>query len=283
MLDHDRPPEELADFAVAAEAAGADDVWVVEDLGWAGGISSAALTLASTRTVRVGIGIAPVPLRNPALLAMELATLARVFPGRLVAGVGHGVPEWMRKAGAETSQKLALLEENILALYGLLRGETVTMTGRQITLDDVRLVHPPAEIPPVVTGVVGPRSLELSGRLADGTIVPEGRGPDGITEALRHIGRGRSGDRPHELIAFAFLHVDDDQARAAATTRATVEAQASWLGVPPADLFDVIGPAAGIAPKVAALHEAGAQTVVLRPLGPDPVVQVQAAMRALGR
>ena len=100
MFDRDRPPEDLAGFAAALEESGADDLWVVEDLGWAGSISAAALALSATRRLRVGIGIAPVVLRNPALLAMELATLARVHPGRLVAGVGHGVPEWMRKDGS---------------------------------------------------------------------------------------------------------------------------------------------------------------------------------------
>ena len=283
MVDHDRPPEELTDFVVAAEQAGADDVWVVEDLGWAGSISSAALALAATRRVRVGIGVAPVPLRNPALLAMELATLARVFPGRLVAGVGHGVPEWMRKVGAETSQKLALLEENITALRGLLGGDTVTMHGRQVTIDGVRLVHPPAVVPPIVTGVVGPRSLELSGRVADGTIVPEGKGPDGLVAARELIERGRSFSAPHELIVFAFLHVADDPAGAAEATRATLAGQAAWLGVPPDELFGVIGPADTVAEKVAALHAAGADTVILRPLGPDPAGQARAALRALGR
>jgi 5,10-methylenetetrahydromethanopterin reductase len=283
MFDHDRPPEELTGFAAAAEESGADDVWVVEDLGWAASIGSAALALAATRRIRVGIGVAPVPLRNPALLAMELATLARVFPGRLVAGVGHGVPEWMRKVGAETTQKLALLEENITALHGLLRGETVTMNGRQVTIDGVRLVHPPAVVPPIVTGVVGPRSLELSGRVADGTIVPEGKGPDGIVAAREHIERGRPAGSPHELIVFAFLHVEDDPDRAAAATRTTLAGQAAWLGVPPEELFSVIGPAGAIGEKVAALHAAGAGTVVLRPLGPDHVGQARAALRALGR
>jgi alkanesulfonate monooxygenase SsuD/methylene tetrahydromethanopterin reductase-like flavin-dependent oxidoreductase (luciferase family) len=227
--------------------------------------------------------VAPVPLRNAALLAMEFATLARVFPGRLVAGVGHGLPAWMRQVGAETTQKLALLEENITAVSGLLRGDTVTMRGRQVSIDGVRLVHPPAEVPPIVTGVVGPRSLELSGRVADGTILPEGLGPDGIIAARENIERGRAGDRPHDIIVFAFLCVDDDPDRAAAATRATLAGQAEWLGVPPETLFSVIGPAGDIAGKVAALHAAGAGTVVLRPLGPDQIGQARAALRALGR
>ncbi|MFI7599884.1 LLM class flavin-dependent oxidoreductase [Actinoplanes sp. NPDC049681] len=285
MADRDRAPEELPGFARDLEAAGADDLWVVEDLGWAGSISAAALALAATNRLRVGIGIAPVPLRNPALLAMELATLARVHPDRLVAGLGHGVPEWMRKVGAETSGKLALLEETIRTVRGLLAGETVTEHGREVTVDGLALVHPPAQPPPLVTGVVRPRSLELSGRVADGTILAEGTGPAQIADALGFIGRGRAaGDRPgHELIVFAFLHVSEDPAAAAAATADMVSAQAAWMGVPPEELFTLIGPASGIAARVAALGEAGAGTVVLRPLGADPLGQATAALRALGR
>ncbi len=286
MFDRDRPPEELTAFAAGLQEAGADDLWVVEDLGWSGSISAAALALAATAELRVGIGIAPVPLRNPALLAMELATLARVHPGRLVAGLGHGVPEWMRKVGAEPGGKLALLEETITAVRGLLAGETVSAHGRAVTVDGLALVHPPAQPPPLVTGVVRPRSLELSGRVADGTILAEGIGPAQVTAALDHIGRGRAGaGRPadHELIVFAFLHVGDDPGRAAGAIRELLAGQAAWLGVPPAELFTVIGPPGGIPERVAALHAAGATTVVLRPLGDDPLGQARAALAALGR
>ena len=284
MFDRDRPPEELPAFAASVEDAGADDLWVVEDLGWSGSISAAALALAATTRLRVGIGIAPVPLRNPALLAMELATLARVHPGRLVAGVGHGVPEWMRKVGAEPSAKLALLEETVETVRALLAGGDVSARGRAVTVDGVALVHPPAQPPPLVTGVVRPRSLELSGRVADGTILAEGTGPEQVTAALEHIGRGRAaGDRPgHELIVFAFLRADDDPARAAAAAGGMLATQADWLGVAPAERFTVVGPAAGIPDRVAALHAAGADTVVLRPLGDDPMSQVRTALAALG-
>jgi alkanesulfonate monooxygenase SsuD/methylene tetrahydromethanopterin reductase-like flavin-dependent oxidoreductase (luciferase family) len=284
MFDCGRPPEELPGFATAVEEAGADDLWVVEDLGYNGAVSAAALALAVTTRLRVGIGIAPVALRNPALLAMEIATIARIHPGRLVAGVGHGVAEWMRQVGAETPHKLAMLEETIVATRALLTGETVTQHGRTVTVDGVRLHHPPADVPPIVTGVVRPRSLELSGRVADGTILAEGAGPAELTAARTHIDRGReAGDRPaHELIVFAFLHVTTDEAAAADATRDKVAAQAAWLGIPPSDLFTLIGPAETIPAKVAALHEAGAATVILRPVGPDPEAHVREAMAALG-
>ncbi len=285
LFDRDRAPEELAAFAAEVERAGAEDLWVVEDLGWAGSISSATIALAATSRLRVGIGIAPVALRNPALLAMELATLARAYPGRLVAGLGHGVAEWMRQVGAEAGSKLALLEETIVAVRGLLSGETVELEGREVTIDGVRLVHPPAQVPPLVTGVVRPRSLELSGRVADGTILAEGIGPERIADALAPIGRGRAaGDRPgHELIVFTYLHVEDDAGRAAEATREIVTSQAAWLGVEPAEMFSMIGPAGAVPDRVEALRAAGADTVVLRPLGADPLDQVRRALAALGR
>jgi alkanesulfonate monooxygenase SsuD/methylene tetrahydromethanopterin reductase-like flavin-dependent oxidoreductase (luciferase family) len=43
--------------------------------------------------VSVGIGLLPVPLRNVAITAMEAATLHRLFPNRLLLGVGHGVQD----------------------------------------------------------------------------------------------------------------------------------------------------------------------------------------------
>ena len=283
MFDRDRRPEELAGFAATVEALGADDLWVVEDLGWTGAISAATVALAATRTLRVGIGIAPVALRNPAVLAMELATVARIYPERLVAGLGHGVTAWMRQVGAAPASPLARLEESIVATRGLLAGDTVTLHGREVTIDGVKLVHPPAVVPPIVTGVVRPKSLALSGRVADGTIIAEGNGPGDVTAALEHIDRGRAaGDRPaYELIVFAYLHAGDDEATAAAETGEMLAGQAEWLGIPQQDLFTLIGPAGTIPAKVDALRAAGATTVVLRPLGSDPDAQARTAMRAL--
>jgi alkanesulfonate monooxygenase SsuD/methylene tetrahydromethanopterin reductase-like flavin-dependent oxidoreductase (luciferase family) len=285
LFDRERAPEELAAFAAGVQQAGADDLWVVEDLGWAGSISSAAIALAATEDLRVGIGIAPVALRNPALLAMELATLARAYPGRLVAGLGHGVAEWMRQVGAEAGSKLALLEETLVAVRGLLSGETVVMKGREVTVDGLRLVFPPAEVPPLVTGVVRPRSLELSGRVADGTILAEGVGPERIAAALEPIGRGRAaGERPgHELIVFTYLHLDEDAGRAAEASADVVAGQAAWMGVEPAELFSMIGSADAVPDRMQALRAAGADTVVLRPLGADPLGQVRQALAALDR
>ncbi|MEV4116379.1 LLM class flavin-dependent oxidoreductase [Nonomuraea sp. NPDC049695] len=274
MFDRDLPPEQLIPFARALDETSVDDLWVVEDLGWTGGISAAATALAVTSRLRVGIGITPAPLRNPMLLAMELANLARVHPGRLAAGIGHGVGDWMRQVGAAPPSPLALLEETITAVRALLRGETVTLHGKSVHLDGVSLVHPPAVPPPVLAGVKGPRSLALSGRVAQGTILPEGVGPAQLPGILDQIG----GDADHELVIFTFLHTGADFAE---VTRPMVEGQAGFLGVAPEEVVMAVGSPEAAAAQVKALWAAGAGTVAVRPLGSDPIQHVTALLSAL--
>ncbi|MDH6514375.1 alkanesulfonate monooxygenase SsuD/methylene tetrahydromethanopterin reductase-like flavin-dependent oxidoreductase (luciferase family) [Streptomyces sp. SAI-208] len=279
MYDRDWAPEGLPEFARQAEALGVDDLWVVEDLGWNGGVSAAAVALGATERIRVGIGIAPAPLRSPALLAMELATLARVFPGRLVAGIGHGVQEWMAQVGAAALSPLALLEETITSVRALLRGERVELEGREVRLDGVRLTHPPAEAPPVVAGVVRARSLELSGRAADGTVIAEGHGPQDLENARALIAKGGA-ESDHTLTVFAFTCVGDDADEVTRILRPHVEGHGAWLGRPPHEVFTVSGSASRAAGLIRELATAGADTVVLRMTGPDPLGQLKAVVEA---
>ena len=141
------PPERLREVARAAEDEGLDELWLWEDCFWGGGVATAAAVLAWTTRLRVGIGVLPVPLRNVALTAMETATLHRLFPGRLMVGVGHGVQDWMGQVGARPESPVTLLREYIEALRALLRGERVTTHGRYVRLDGVQLGWPPAARP----------------------------------------------------------------------------------------------------------------------------------------
>jgi alkanesulfonate monooxygenase SsuD/methylene tetrahydromethanopterin reductase-like flavin-dependent oxidoreductase (luciferase family) len=143
----DQPPERLAAMASAADTAGLAELWVWEDCFKESGIATATAVLAMTRHVTVGIGLLPVPLRNVALTAMEIATVARLFPGRLTVGIGHGVLEWMGQVGVRVESPMTLLREYTAALYSLLHGETVTTHGRYVHLDGVALDWPPAGAP----------------------------------------------------------------------------------------------------------------------------------------
>ena len=195
----EEPAASVVARAQAAEAGGFDEFWVIEDCFFTAGISLAATALAATSSIGVGIGIMPVVARNAAITAMEIATLAEIAPGRLHAGMGHGVQDWMRQMDAAVASPLTVLEETFDAVQRLLRGETVSVEGRYVTLSDVALDQPPAQKPLLSAGVRGPKSLEIAGRVADGTILADFVSADYVRWVRDIVGDG------HRLTVFSSL------------------------------------------------------------------------------
>ena len=230
------PPEQLRNVAVAADAAGLDELWLWEDCFWGGAVPACAAALAWTTRLRVGIGVLPVPPRNVATAAMDAAMLHRLFPGRVTIGVGHGLQSWMGQTGVVAESPMTLLREYLTALRALLAGDRVTADGRYVHLDDVLLEWPPAVAPPVLAGAIGPRTLRLSGEAADGTILVAGTGPDGVRRARDLIAQGQAaGGRtgPHRLVVYQ-ESAGRDAARAAAEVRGLAEAGADTVVLQPA-------------------------------------------------
>ncbi|MFC3575895.1 LLM class flavin-dependent oxidoreductase [Streptomyces yaanensis] len=260
------PPERLRAIVRLADESGLEELWLWEDCFLEGGISAASAALAWTERLRVGVGLLPVPLRNVAVTAMEAATLHRLFPGRAILGVGHGVQDWMGQVGARVESPVTLLREHLLALRALLGGERVTTDGRYVRLDGVALDWPPATAVPVLAGATGPRSLRLSGEAADGTILTAGTAPEGVRNARRLIDEGReSAGRtdPHHVVVYLLTATGPDGA-----ARLKAELDAEGLGSVP-DL-GVAGDADAVAKAVQRLAEAGADTVILQPTGDEP-------------
>jgi len=170
-------PAGLPGFAVRVEELGFDTLWVIEDCFLSGGLTMAATALAVTESIGVGVGLLPIPLRNPAIMAMEIATLSRMHPGRFTATLGHGVAEWMQQIGALPTHRLAALSETAAAIRKLLAGETVSVIGTHVKLSQVALEQAPQVAPPVLIGTTGPKGLALAGEYADGILLPEGCGP----------------------------------------------------------------------------------------------------------
>ncbi|MFE4699603.1 LLM class flavin-dependent oxidoreductase [Streptomyces sp. NPDC056738] len=261
------PPERLRALARAAEEAGLEELWLWEDCFLEGGISAAAAALAWTERLRVGVGLLPVPLRNVAVTAMEAATLYRLFPGRATVAVGHGVQDWMGQVGARAESPMTLLREHLDALRALLRGERVTTEGRYVKLDGVALDWPPSEVPEVLTGATGPRTLRLAGQAADGTVLTASTTVDGVRRARRLIDEGRRAagrtEEHHRVVVYLLTATGDG---AAGRLRAEIEADGDG-SVPE---LGVAGDADAVAEAVRRLLDAGADTVVLQPTADEP-------------
>jgi alkanesulfonate monooxygenase SsuD/methylene tetrahydromethanopterin reductase-like flavin-dependent oxidoreductase (luciferase family) len=286
-------PLDLGSIAREAEELGYDELWTVEDFPSAGGMTSTALALAATEEITVGLGLLPAIARNPVIAAMELAVLARVFSGRFVPALGHGVEGWMQQIGARPPNRLTVLEETVSTIRALLAGETLNTKGKHVSLDDVTLEFPPAEPPPVLIGSTGPRGLEMAGRAADGILVVEAACPAAVEWA-----RETAGPDPGHVVVYAFLSIDDEDAAGVAAIRPQLE---TWMtsGLFP-DMAEQAGlrrdgsgpftdeviqtiAAAGTPESceraVRGLWEAGADSVVLFPRLGDGIRQ----MRRFGR
>ncbi|PAZ11710.1 LLM class flavin-dependent oxidoreductase [Streptomyces sp. SA15] len=260
------PPERLRALARLADETGLEELWLWEDCFREGGISTAAAALAWTERVRIGVGLLPVPLRNVAITAMEAATLHRMFPGRAILGVGHGVQDWMGQVGARAESPLTLLREHLTALRALLRGERITTDGRYVKLDDVALDWPPDSAVEVLAGATGPRTLRLSGEAADGTVLTASTAPDGVRRARGLIDEGREAagrTDPHKVIVYLLTATGPD---AASRLRAELVDE----GLESVPDLGVAGDAGAVAEAVQRLADAGADTVILQPTADEP-------------
>jgi 5,10-methylenetetrahydromethanopterin reductase len=286
MFRPEWPPEELLEFARRAERDGFDELWLVEDCFLVGGLTMAATALAVTERMRVAIGLMPAAMRNPAVAAMEIAGVARLHPDRFAAAFGHGVEDWMRQIGARPPNRLLALEEIVDAVRRLLAGETVSMDGGHVHLDDVRLAHVPGTPPPVLIGTTGPRALAIAGRVADGFLLAEGSGPAAVRWAREAAG-GRGA-----AAVYTWMSLDDDRDAAAEALRPGLESwrrmglyprlfelagvgeDASSLSLDAVRAMAVAGNAGDCAAMVRALWDAGATSVIVVPRHEDHDAQV---------
>ncbi|PWV57619.1 LLM class flavin-dependent oxidoreductase [Nocardiopsis sp. L17-MgMaSL7] len=311
MLPRDLASDQVLDFARRAETLGFDELWVVEDLGFRGGVAQAGAVLASTSRIRVGIGILPAGARNAAFAAMEIATLAQLFPGRLTVGIGHGMRDWMEQVDARPASPLTLIQEYATALRTLLLGHPGPAPGRYVHAQDVLLDQPPAQVPPLVLGVRGPRSLAVAGRVADGVLLAEPANPAYIRAALAQVRSEVSGRAPM-VITYDAAAVDTDPeaalervrpalasvgdrdwaphiaplpfAEALTAHRAACSGPEEFAATLPrawVEELSLAGTPEGVRAGIAARHDAGAHTVVLAPAGPDPRAELDRLGRVL--
>ena len=254
----DLPPERLHDVVRAADDAGLDELWLWEDCFKESGVATAAAMLAWSTRLRVGVGILPVPLRNVALTAMEIATLERLFPGRARIGVGHGVLSWMGQVGSRAESPMTLLREHVTALRVLLAGQRLTVEGKYVRLDAVALDWPPATRPELLVGAIGERTLRLSGELADGTVLTGGTSPRQVEEKRRQIGNDAN-----RVVVYVHAATGPDAA-------ARMAAEGERWGYDNVDDVSVVGDAAALAAGARRWIDAGADTIVFQPTPDDP-------------
>ena len=163
------PPSAIGTLAQAAERAGFAAVFVAEGHGDA--LSLCHPVAAATSRVRIGTAIANAALRPPVLTAKLAVQLDHAAGGRLILGLGVGNDIMNGRFGLAPFAPLAMMTEYVGVVRSVLAGEP-GYAGEVFRTGTVPLDSPPVRTGlPVYLAALGPRMLELAGRIADGVIL----------------------------------------------------------------------------------------------------------------
>lgn len=171
FLFANRGPDEatrLRSFARRAEELGFDSLWITDhvvtarrfySVSWLDSLMTLSHVAAITERVKLGTSILILPLRQPAVLAKEIATLHHLSGERYIYGIGVGWygPEF-EACGVHKSERGARTDEILEATKALLVKDGVDFHGRFYNLDQVTVEPHPNAPPP--TWVGGGRQLE---------------------------------------------------------------------------------------------------------------------------
>jgi F420-dependent oxidoreductase-like protein len=133
-----------------------------------------AALAARTERIRLGTLVSPVTFRHPAVLAKVASTVDAISHGRVEIGMGAG---WYREEhiahGLDfppVSERLALLEEQVEIVHGLLSNDLFSFTGSHYRIDECAFLPRPIQRPHpplILGGNGGPRMAALVARFAD--------------------------------------------------------------------------------------------------------------------
>jgi coenzyme F420-dependent glucose-6-phosphate dehydrogenase len=181
-------PRDLLEFAIAAERAGFDSVFVSDHFqpwrhtGGHAPFSFAWMGALGARTSHIAIGtsvLTPTFRYHPSVVAHAFGTLGALFPGRVILGVGTGEAlnetpstgmEW-----PEPKERLARLKEAIELIKRLWTEDRVTFDGTYYKVRNATIYDRPETPVPIYIAGAGPLITKYAGRTADGFICTSGK------------------------------------------------------------------------------------------------------------
>ena len=167
--------DDVAVYAVEAERLGVDYVWSAEAWGH-DAVTPLAFVAARTSRVKLGTSIMQVGARTPALVAMTAMSLDAMSNGRFLLGLGVSGPQVIEGwHGIPFTRPLLRMRETIEIVRRAIRGERVEFKGEVYELPRpggegkaLRSAAKPRPHIPIYLATLSPKSLEMTGELADG-------------------------------------------------------------------------------------------------------------------
>ena len=167
--------EQASAYVVEAEGLGVDCVWSAEAWGH-DAVTPLAFVAARTARIRLGTGIMQAGTRTPALVAMTAMSLAAMSRGRFLLGLGVSGPQVIEGwHGIRFERPVQRIREIVEIVRRATRGERLEFKGSVYELPlpggegkALRSAAKPQPNIPVYLATLSPKSLEMTGEIADG-------------------------------------------------------------------------------------------------------------------
>lgn len=197
----------------AAEEFGLDGVWSAEHITFHDAIVPTTTYLRATERLDVGIVGLSWATRHPAMLAMELSSLAEISSGRFRIQVGTGDPGLVDKLGRTIEKPAASTATFVTMLRELLAGRELTQTQLGYDFRQFK-IQPMAPCPKIDVMAMRPGMIKMACRMADGISLSVGASRQYLRDTVALVeselaanGRSREDFR---ITAFCIASVNDD-------------------------------------------------------------------------
>lgn len=277
---------DVGDFAAWVEELGYHSVWTGEHIAnWRAVLTAIpVLGVFAARTKRIVIGSAVLllPLRNPVIIAKELATLDVVSHGRLAVGIGIGGenPAEFAACGVPVNERAGRTNELLQILPRLWHEQAVTFHGKYFTLENVSIDPKPVQPagPPIYVAGRREGAMRRAARYADG-FMPYLYSPEQYAKAMQQVrafaeeaNRDPAGC---EGALYQFITVADtkDEARRIAAESLARAYRQDFTNL--ADKFCVLGTPADCIARLREFIAAGARHIIFALSTPDSMATEQ--------
>lgn len=260
-----------------AEELGFEGAWVQEQVIGSARTLAPLQTLtyaaACTERLRLGCAVFVSPLHNPLHLAKAISTIDQLSHGRVEVGIAAGGRARPFAAfGVDSTAPVARFTEGLALMKACWTEPEITFEGRFWQLEGARMEPKPVQRPhpPVWFGGNHPDALRRAVRLANGFFGAGSQTTAAFTEQVGLV-RGFLAEAGRDPASFAiakraYIHVDDDPARARERMDAALTYQYGRAGM---SAVAIAGPPATCIEGLREIASAGAEMILLNPLVDD--------------
>lgn len=284
----EQSPDRLFEYIDTCEALDIDSLWisdrVVSEVFNVDPMIAMSFIAARTTKLKFGTSVLALPLRNPTVLAKEIATLDFLSNGRSLPAVGIGTEDHREYEACATvrRERAGRTDEAIEVMRRLWSEDNVTHHGKYYTLNDVTVQPKPVQnLPPIWIGGRSEAAIRRTARVGDGWLVSQAPpeeiklGVEQIMTMAEEYGNEIEDDHFGALFSFCFAETPEKAAELAAPYMLRRRTDVDYSE------FSGFGTPDDVAALMDKYIDANATKFVARPACPPEMMQEQ--LEILGR